>query len=561
MGTPIRKNTRDMLDMLPQWLAMQKDESNGAQFLDTIGRQLDDIDALIEAILNSAILIENNEDDLDKVNIMSIDYLYRFKPHYAVTDMNNISVKTTLFDITYYPTRSKTIYEFYKPGSDKYYLDLDTGMFYFKTNYDSVTINGAQYDNNPLNVHHVWNALDEIGLLFGCPRLVGSMEKNDEYRVRLLDVFKNKGNASGSGLRNYIARSLGIEREDVKINSLDDDDFVSSLINEDGTLKSNLKEYISISRSVNGFGVNTYWETLDQGSIGLKYLPMIWDLGLDKWNDSRIQNGIGDTDDLEIIAPSQESLEQKFKYNLYAEGLLYPDRKIYPEHRFKYKVYATGKKYDDGYAPEPYKYTVTASDLILLSFEVMANKLYQHEYRFDYSKVNNSAKSTVTMAPGVNIAANPNSYVVSNVKLTDGKFCTNQPRRYVQVLANMESDTKRLKTPVVRNITVNYSAGGANKSVKIQTVEDIIRIDENNHIAGFEANTWWDQSPLIRVKNDTNDTYNMNTHEDGTITLGHGDYQKIYNSRGDWDDGMSNSETKNVTITSNGTLKLGNMGI
>ena len=44
-----------------------------------------------------------------------------------------------------------------------------------------------------------------------CPRLYG--EKNAEYKLRLLDVFKNKANASKEGLINGIARELDLRTE------------------------------------------------------------------------------------------------------------------------------------------------------------------------------------------------------------------------------------------------------------------------------------------------------------------------------------------------------------
>lgn len=554
----LKETTRDMLGMIPPWMAMQKEDSNGALFLNVIGTQLEDLESLIETVLTSTIITGGElESDPEKVNILEVDYLYKIKPHEATIGVEELHIKTTILGIDHYPLRSETLYDFYKLGSEKYYLDIDTGTLYFKVNYESITVNGAEYSNKPLQIHSVWNPLDEIGLLFGCPRLVDSEETNEEYRRRLLDVFKNPGGSSNTGLINYISRSLNIDKEDVHVNSLDDDKYIGTLINNDGTMKSQLQEYIEISKSINGFGVNTYWETLDSGSKGLKYLPMIWDLGLNKWDNNQIQNGIGDTNDLEIVVPKQESSEQKFKYNLYGEGLLYPDKKIYPEHRFKYKVYATGKEYDDGYAPEPYKYTVTASDLILLAFDIVSSKEYKHKYRLDYKSVNVEPKGIEKYSGSAK--NKPDKYITKDIKLVDGTYCTSPPRRYLQVLASMESDRKQLKTPTLKNVTIHYRAGASDKKVRVEIKDGIERVSPDEHIVGFETNNWDEASPLFKIKNDTEDSFNVITHENDTLTLGHGDYHKVYDSRGDWDDGMSNSETRNVLVTTNGTLTLNNM--
>lgn len=544
----LRDITKQMLELLPKWMDMKREDSVGAQLLDTIGIQLDDLNMLIEHILQSGFVQLNNpRDDFD---LLSIDYLYRIKLTEAITDQLDLKVEMMPEQGSQYMilNRSASIFSFYKPGFLKYYFDTESYYLYFKIKPHSVRINGIIFQGDELEKHHVWGPLDEIGLLLGCPRIKD--ETNEEYKARLLDVFQNPGNSSKQGLINFISRSLGINKDDIKIESLDNDSFVNSLINEDGTLKDELKEYVEISNKVNTLGINNYWQILDESNKGLKYLPIIWDNDLLKWNDKDIQNGIGDTDDLEIIAPKVESSTQEFTYSIYAQGLNYADKKIYPEHRFKYKVYAEGHVFDDGYKPETYKYTVIASELIPLQFSVTAHKIYNHEYNHDFSQVPISIDDAL---------ANGNHYdkyvKTSNIDIVTGSYIPNKPRRYVQIVANFKSDIDRINTPSISQIEFKYTKGGVQKTVYIEgnQVTDWV---SNTISVGFESNTWQDTSPPIRVRNDTQDSQNVEPDSSYNLNLVKGDYRKIYSSEGDWDDGMGNEGTINVRISNNGTLKL-----
>src|SRR5690606_11731772 len=61
--------------------------------------------------------------------------------------------------------------------------------------------------------HHLWNALDEFGLLLGVRRL--HRETNAAYKERLFDVFRYPAGAHDTGLTNGIARDLNlIHRQD-----------------------------------------------------------------------------------------------------------------------------------------------------------------------------------------------------------------------------------------------------------------------------------------------------------------------------------------------------------
>jgi hypothetical protein len=57
--------------------------------------------------------------------------------------------------------------------------------------------------------HHIWNELDEFGLLLDLPRL--DEEANRSYKQRLFDVFVNRASSTYRGLINGVTRELGLD--------------------------------------------------------------------------------------------------------------------------------------------------------------------------------------------------------------------------------------------------------------------------------------------------------------------------------------------------------------
>src|SRR3990167_226837 len=71
--------------------------------------------------------------------------------------------------------------------------------------------------------HHVFNELDQQGLLLGLERL--EEERNTSYKQRLLDIMARRAGSSYIGLINGITRELGLEIFDaIEITALTDDD-------------------------------------------------------------------------------------------------------------------------------------------------------------------------------------------------------------------------------------------------------------------------------------------------------------------------------------------------
>jgi hypothetical protein len=127
----------------------------------------------------------------------------------------------------------------------------------------------------------------------------------------------------------------------------------------------------------------------------------------------------------------------------------------------------------------------------------------------------------------------------------------NPDNRYIEVFANLATEDESL-TPEIGTITINYTDNGTAKQIKITGDSAIQQTTSTLKTVGFKSNSWNDASPVIKVRSDTNDMVNVIVNTDGKLQLAHGEYQRIYSSEGDWDDG----EQINTHTTVNGTLKL-----
>ncbi|WP_459482669.1 Low copy number virion structural protein [Clostridium saccharoperbutylacetonicum] len=219
------KYTEKIRSMLPFWFQMRKQpaESIGLQFLNFFGIQLDDI----EYILNYAYKQTRIEDADTKF----VDIVYKaILPSYY--DMSSIKIISTRHELL---SKADKLYDFFGLGynygmidnnimqPDYYFLDIENKIIYVREAYDiddnyesgqiTVELKDGTINTFALSVHHIWNYFDEFGALLSCPRLYG--EKNEEYKNRILDVFRNPANSSKQGLANAISRELGMRKHKV----------------------------------------------------------------------------------------------------------------------------------------------------------------------------------------------------------------------------------------------------------------------------------------------------------------------------------------------------------
>ena len=219
--------TNIIISQLPTWSKMRRNplDSIGAHFLNVTGLEIDDM----EFILNYAY----EQANINTADIEQADIVYKTSLPKEIlesdlvriiADDNLLSPSASLEEFLTSTTISKLTPEInYK---NKYIIDYDDLVLYVKKPYSANTTYPNGYvsisltrglEEEPysvfeakLELHHVWNFFDEFGMLFNTPRLYG--EPNSEFKVRILDVFKNKSNSTRQGLSNGIARELGIRK-------------------------------------------------------------------------------------------------------------------------------------------------------------------------------------------------------------------------------------------------------------------------------------------------------------------------------------------------------------
>lgn len=205
--------TKKLLDGLPYWFAMRRQApSVGAEFLNLIGLHLADIKFLLDYGFEQTFISSCDERALDVVYKaiipvhQSVSAIQSFslngRPLEVVEKINDFFVQSDTVDspaLCFVDTKRNIIYTRI-PGYKT--LTEDYGSLDY-------TVEQKSYRQR-LYHHHVWNYLDEFGLLFDCQRLKN--ESNFQYKRRLLDVFKHPGGAHKEGLLFALGRELGGRR-------------------------------------------------------------------------------------------------------------------------------------------------------------------------------------------------------------------------------------------------------------------------------------------------------------------------------------------------------------
>lgn len=521
--------------MLPQWMKMAKDPNSvGAQFLNVFGLEFGDVQTYLDNSLSNRFI--------DTVDLEQIDVIHKVPLSLAViTDLEETdevlgyrNESAVPFDVV------ESLKDFYMADAEKNtaIFDRDQGMLYIRSSkvalersltapYDHIDINGAAHYE--YYIHHVWNALDEFGLLLGVDRLYG--ERNAAYKERILDVFRKPSNSTKQGLENGLVRELGLQDGDVVINEFANKAFRQSLLDENGAPSKKLENYVDRINKVLGFTWDNmtwgeaYWRSVEESQIGLEYLPHVWDVGLENWKDEDFQSGVGDGNELLVTAPKEESDTRNFKAFVGLRGIQRNTEMLNPEIHFKYKVTAKGKIYSEEYKPELYKYTVIASEIIPINYLIRAIRQFYYTsiINFDTAAVSGIGYQYDTPgSPGVEI-------------INSNTILTKDTDRYLKLRAYLAKDSTAAKnvTPKLAKIGVKW--------------EDT---------AGTQSTFWLDSQADLTRNDATVDTEltDINVSTAGDVELGFGDFYYKIDSRGSWEEGEA--ENGGIEFTNNGSIKL-----
>jgi len=195
--------TQKIADKYPSWSRIRKtNKSIGQQFLNFFGMKFEEIEDFFQYI--------EEQKYIGTADIYQHDWVYQYKiPALSQND------QIKLFHYDEQPIEEiETIKQFfYNPSQEGCLIDYEKGEVYSLKDYKQINI--QVYKQNQIltyqaqsKPYHIWNAFDEIGLLLDIKRL--HLEKNEQFKERILDVFRYPANSSEEGLINGIARELNM---------------------------------------------------------------------------------------------------------------------------------------------------------------------------------------------------------------------------------------------------------------------------------------------------------------------------------------------------------------
>lgn len=506
------KHTKNMMAMLPQWMKMAKDpESVGAKFLNVFGVELSEIERYIQEAWDNMYI--------GTANLQGADYCYKIP--LATRDVidsadENMHVRIVIADERIDCMGMDSLRLFFESEDNAYMIDSAEGYVYIRANqyymqedifkpFDAIEVGGTLHYEYML--HHIWNVFDEFGLLLGISRLPG--ERNEAFKNRILDVFKNPAGSSKQGLINGISRELGIEQEQVKLGSLADDTYVQSqLMNTDGTPTEKYMEYVNQINSNLGFSWNhmnwgeAYWRSVEENNMGFHYLPHIWDGFSAAWKDNEVSSGIGSGDDLLVTAPKEEPSVREFKAFVGVHGTEKKEEIYNPELRFKYSIVAKGMVPNEDYETEDYNHTIMASEVIPLHFVLTAMRKFMYKARVEWDSRYGYTFESIT-TPGMEI-------------VTGEDVLHNEEEAQIRLSVEMKTADRKV-TPVLEELIVDWiDTANTPRSLVLTTAEH------------FTQNT-------LGVKTTLADTEVVG----GTVTLGKGSFSAVIDTEGSFRRGVA----------------------
>lgn len=523
--------TQNLMAHFPSWMKMAKDpDSIGAQFLDVFGLSYDEFETGMNEVVQDFYATTADTE--------MVDWLFKLPlKTVRVDDAEEIDT-VFLFSKDGDPQlamRSDNLRKFYSRHTQlpTYWIDHSSGYLYIRVNmenikdwdhpFQSVSINGTHHYE--VLVHHVWNTFDEFGLLVGLTRL--PREENLAFKERILDVFKNPGKINKTGVKDGLARELGISPESVKINALSDEKFKESLTNPDGTPTMKLMQYakqvnetLKFTWDTMNFG-EAYWFSIEQDNIAINYLPHVWDVDLSGFKKTDFQSGIGCGDDLLVHKPKKEDSYRNVTVSVGLMGYVDAYEEIHPEITFTYKVYAEGKILQQEYKEQAFRHTIKASESFEQSYQVRADADFEDEITLDLG--DRSKLAVGSAAENLHFGSS-----------TDFLHKQTDPLVRLSLELNKFPDES---TPLLKNMEVVWEdTSGAENKFPFKTKNDFL-IDRNNK----------NGNPM------TNVVFSDVNHNETELTLGVGAFYDEIDKTEEWRTGTW--EINNIKID-NGTIRL-----
>lgn len=372
------KYLKKITQLFPDWTQIYKEpeKSCGGAFINAFASFLDNIHNIIVDLLHIESL-EVTPFEYEGLNISKIDFV------------SKLSISFTLYsqvkEITYIDKGQKIkidavdgAYQFFASSTPVCYYDEADGVLYVNKIVDEISLDGKTYSATQ---HHVWGPYDEIGLLIGCPRQ--PYEKNQNYIYRLRDTYNQFANSSDEKLKNYLYRTLIPFTSQLSDDVIGFVEFTPEFIEKhiiDGQPDDTLEKYLEIASTINHNFDNSYWDVIEKNNLGLKMLPISWNLSYDNIDSKFIQNGVLRESDLELFDPELEEHVDSIDYRIHATTQSNEQITTYPEIPFSYTLHhkeedPNGEGTDDNISKKTSFY-VTAYEKVNLEFDIEANTSY-----------------------------------------------------------------------------------------------------------------------------------------------------------------------------------------
>lgn len=197
---PLYRRTRRLLDKLPEWMAMREADSTaatpttlGAAFINIAGGEW------LEALASDLTYLDLQK-HITTVDLNQVAWVWR-KDQVANQVWEVIGDDTVL-------SQAFDLEEFYEAFEDEdiYFWEESTDTLYVRQEYSSLLVNGEAHTE--LSAHHVWNWIDDIGLLVDLDRI--HLEDNTSFQLRILDVHRNRPGVGVENFKRTLRRELNI---------------------------------------------------------------------------------------------------------------------------------------------------------------------------------------------------------------------------------------------------------------------------------------------------------------------------------------------------------------
>lgn len=356
---PLYSSTRQAVDKYPSWMSIGElpspdsgvvesaEDNIGASIINAIaGEWNDDIQRKISYAefknyintANSNVLAWGYRVDglPDFIHSIKGDGIELARTH----DFEEFKEAYSLFEVD-----EDTIYQVIDHAC---FVDYENKAVYTLHHYDSLEVNGELDLTDRQEPYHLWNEFDELGLFVGLDRL--RMEGNEDYRERILDVYRNRGSVGVEGLKNVLRRELGLikstnllasdpELQDIQFLTIEDIERDPKYFDPDGLPakdENGAYPFIELVKEIASLFPSTWgnfrwgdalWDASGEDYAGYSAVPYRYDANLAP--EKYLQSGVGDGDDLYIHSPDSITGAEHFEWTLKAVSRT---RSIRPEY-------------------------------------------------------------------------------------------------------------------------------------------------------------------------------------------------------------------------------------